>query len=310
MWLKMISLKTLIKVISFLAVICITSFASASTMFISDDELSYNKIMEYTLSNNEVILKSTKYNVEISNKAKHLTLPKLKMPNNKKTLGQFMEFLNCFPNLTKVDMYDTVVSREHMKTLFDTYPQITFGWTIYFGKKEVRTDITAYSSKHSMNSKRFREGYYEVLRYCKNLEALDLGHNQIGDISFISNLKKLKVLILADNDIVDISPIENLENLEYLEVFKNRIKDVSPLEKNTKLKDFNASYNRIKDVTPLLKLKNIERIWLSHNGISKDVKETLINSLPNVQIDFDVYNPTDGGWREHERYFEVINYFK
>ena len=47
-----------------------------------------------------------------------------------------------------------------------------------------------------------------------NLEALDIGHNCITDISGLSN--KIKWICIADNQIEDYGPLYELTNLEYL----------------------------------------------------------------------------------------------
>ena len=58
----------------------------------------------------------------------------------------------------------------------------------------------------------------QVLKYCTDLQALDLGHQRITDLSVIGNyLKDLRILILADNKVSDVSPLANLKHLHYLQ---------------------------------------------------------------------------------------------
>ena len=91
-------------------------------------------------------------------------------------------------------------------------------------------DQTAFSTLHGDPSDPVHsENDFSILKYCKNLMALDVGHNIIRDVSFLYDLPKLRVLILACNCITDITPVGSLKDLEYLEIFWNQIGDISPL---------------------------------------------------------------------------------
>lgn len=59
----------------------------------------------------------------------------------------------------------------------------------------------------------------------KNIEELDLGINNINDISPISNLTGVKKLNLGSNNIDDIRCLENLTSLKLLKIGTNKIKD-------------------------------------------------------------------------------------
>ena len=59
----------------------------------------------------------------------------------------------------------------------------------------------------------------EVLKYCTDLQALDLGHQAITDISVIGDyLTQLRILILVDNKVNDLTPLSKLKHLHYLEL--------------------------------------------------------------------------------------------
>ena len=62
------------------------------------------------------------------------------------------------------------------------------------------------------------------------LTVLQLGGNQIEDISPLANLTQLKVAHLDHNEIVDVSPLAHLPKLESLDVRLNPIADHSPLD--------------------------------------------------------------------------------
>ncbi len=217
-------------------------------------------------------------------------------------------FLDQLPNLTQLDMYATKISRANIEMLAERYPNITFGWTMCIGDHLVRTDATVFSTLHNNKSATHNSRDFSVLKYCKNMMALDIGHNSADDISFLSEMTELRVLIIACNRVEDITPLQNLTKLEYLEIFKNKIRDISPLQNLTNLIDLNICFNYIKDWTPLEGLTQLERLWIYNSNnymetdpISKTVVQSLKEHLPNTYIDSKSYS-TNGGWREHERY--------
>ncbi len=228
--------------------------------------------------------------------------------------ADFIDALSCLPNAKVVHTYATTFRRANMALLKELYPDTEFGWTVqYANARRIRTDAEVLTmGNNSSTSRRFTEETFEVLKYCKNLKMLDLGHNMIRDISFLRELPQLKLLILVDNAITDLTPLEDLKELEYLELFKNPITDISPLQNMPKLLDLNLCFTRIKDndVTPLLTNTTLQRCWISHAGLSEEQKDLLTKGLPNCQFDFIAGHSTADRWREHGRYFVYKKGFK
>lgn len=232
-------------------------------------------------------------------------------------MNSFITFLGKLPNLKKVDMFSTSIYTKDIDKLAAAFPQIEFGWTMRIGDHLVRTDATAFSTLHNNSSETHSEKQFKYLKYCKNLVALDIGHNSVRDLSFLYDLPNLKVLILACNiELRDITPVGSLTQLEYLELFKNDIYDISCLANCTNLIDLNICFNRIKDWTPLHGLDKLERLWLyNSNNYSADspvdaqVVHDLRKALPNCHVDSTSYS-TLGGWREHDRYYVIYHTFK
>ncbi len=232
-------------------------------------------------------------------------------------MDAFIAFLNKLPNIKKVDMFTTKMYTKDIDKLAAARPDIEFGWTMRIGDHWVRTDATAFSTLHNNSSPMHSEKQFKYLKYCKNLLALDIGHNAVRDLSFLYDLPQLKVLILACNiELHDITPVGSLKDLEYLELFKNDIHDISCLANCTNLIDLNICFNRIKDWTPLHGLDKLERLWLyNSNNWSKDypvdreVVKALEENLPNCLVDSVSYS-TLGGWREHDRYYVIFHMFK
>ena len=215
--------------------------------------------------------------------------------------------IDQMPDLAQVDMYASALSTEDMDALFDGYPQIFFGWTLNMKGHIVRTDATSFSTLHGRCPNHYTEDFYP-LRYCRNLVALDLGHNYIEDISFLRNFPHMKVLILACNNIRDISVLAELTELEYLELFSNKIKDFTPLLALKNLKDLNISNNPVSDIRPLFEMTQLERFWSGMNrNVRSQVKE-MEKLLPECEIFWDG-EPTWGGWREHHRYDTIYAIF-
>ena len=228
----------------------------------------------------------------------------------------FYAFLKQFPNLKKVDMFETSTHKEQIEEMVSQFPQIEFGWTICFSEHRFRTDITAFSTLHFSKDRKHADEYISLVRYCKNLKALDIGHNAVTDLSFLYDLPDLRVLIIAVNQISDLTPVASLKKLEYLEIFNNYITDLTPLAGLTHLLDLNISYNYITDITPLLGLKHLKRLWTcqatdrDHNvSLAKEKVALLQETIPGLE-NYNYENPTGGTWRSHPHHTIIRNMFR
>jgi len=226
-------------------------------------------------------------------------------------LNAFAEFLWQMPKLQQVNMFETKLDKDGCRLLADLFPNMKWGWTMILRGSdhthEIRTDQTSFSTLHGRCPNHYTEDFYP-LRYCRNLVALDLGHNYVDDISFLSNFPGMKVLILACNNISDISVLAELKELEYLELFSNRIKDFTPLLELTHLKDLNISNNPVSDITPLYAMTHLERFWSGMNRNVRSQVREMEKLLPDCEIFWDG-EPTWGGWREHHRYDTIYAIF-
>jgi Leucine-rich repeat (LRR) protein len=96
---------------------------------------------------------------------------------------------------------------------------------------------------------------FAPLKKIKGLIHLDLGGNNISDLSEISNLTRLQSLSLNDNCIKDISALGNLTNLQKLQLGNNyadgnEITDISALGNLTNLYCLGLGGNKIIDISP------------------------------------------------------------
>ena len=258
--------------------------------------------------------------------AEAIDLGNLRVPNTDDDFKAFRQFLSQFPNLKKVDMFATEIRRPKIEYLANAFPDVEFGWTMVLScsnplhpertPHKIRTDATAFSTLHNNTTTEHTALDFSILKYCKNLQALDLGHNRITDLSFLYDLPHIKVLILACNiELRDITPIGSLKELQYLELFKNDIHDISCLANCTELVDLNLCFNRISDLSPLQHLTKLRRLWIFNSNnysdeypVSPETVRALRKALPDCKVD-DVSYSTLGGWREHPRYDTIYEMF-
>ena len=228
-----------------------------------------------------------------------------------KDIEPLIHLVEQMPLLREVDMYQQRLPREDMERLFDMFPDIFWGFTLRFSEHTVRTDVSAFSTLHgSCPNPPHSEKEFSMLRMCRNLEALDIGHNATRDISWLAGLTHLKVLIIAINQIEDISVLSQLHELQYLEVFTNKVTDVTPLLGLTNLVDLNLSNNPISDLRPLYKMTWLRRLWLGDfMQYPEEQKAEIMAALPDTEF-FWGWGPTAGTWREHPHYFALYDFFR
>lgn len=224
--------------------------------------------------------------------------------------AKFDSLLSHIPSGIKFVMCDCGYTDEEMGALRDKYTELDFAWRIYMGKWSLRTDDEAFSVMiYDDNYVRLTSEDIEVLRYCTNMYALDLGHQALTDLSVIGDMTSLRVLILADNKITDVTPLSKLSNLQYLELFVNRISDLSPLASCTELVDLNFGWNSVYDLSSIYSLEKIERLWLPTTKVSADKRAEISENFKDAQIVFEDVNSISSGWRTHERYFSMRGMF-
>ena len=226
-------------------------------------------------------------------------------------LPALKELAAKFPNLQKLILCDCGLSNETLAAFQNEMNGVRVVWRVKLGTQwSLRTDAVAFSVL-IMNYKHVRmtSKDLEVLKYCPDLLALDLGHQALTDLSKIPEyLPELRLLIIADNQVSDLSPLANLKHLHYLEIFVNRVKDLSPLAGLRELVDVNISYNPISDITPLLNSPMMQRIWLESTKVSQSGVDQLRAAYPEAKIVNIGKGSVDQGWRYgNARYEQMMN---
>ena len=222
--------------------------------------------------------------------------------------------LPCFPLLEKVIMTRCGLNNEEMDALDRRHEDVRFVWTVFFSIYSLRTDATNFIAARFVNDAELYSNECRVLKYCPDLIALDLGHKNLTDLSFLYDLPKLQYLILVENDHYDITPIGSLQDLKYLEIFWTKVENISPLINCKKLEDLNICYiySRPKaafDV--LMQMPWLQRLWYCGNGLTDEQIEQLQANMPACEMYMEKHGEATGGtWREHPHYFEMRDVFE
>ena len=255
------------------------------------------------------------WKVKVLNKTVKNTIKELNLSDSKvKDIDAFKSSLKLLHNLKYLDMSDCNLSNKKLAKLRKEFPNIKIVWRIYLGKWSLKTDAVSFSVLITrFDYRRMKSADIEVLKYCTDLQALDLGHQSITDISVIGEyLPNLRLLILADNKISNIKPLKKLKHLHYLELFMNNIKDISPLKHCKELVDLNLAHiGPLYDFSPLLnnKFPLLERLWIENSGGTAKYYPLLKSKYPKVRIVHTGYGSTHSGWRTHPRYYAMIDMF-
>ncbi len=235
------------------------------------------------------------------------------------------ENLFRFPSLERIDLTgcglageqiavcDCGISNEDMAALNDRHENVRFVWRVYFSGFSLRTDDTNFIAARVRNDFPIYSNDLEVLKYCPDLQALDLGHKNITHLNFLRYVPHLKYLILVENDVNDITPIGELQELTYLEMFWTKCEDISPLQNCKALTDLNISYiycRPAKCLETLVNMPQLERLWYCGNNLDAGQLEELQAALPDTEMYLTAHGePTGSTWREHPHYFEMRDFF-
>lgn len=223
------------------------------------------------------------------------------------------EAIRYLPALTYVDLIDTDATVEDLDAYSAINPEIDFYWSFIFDGFVIRTDIQCYSSLRDLDYHRFTdEELYPMLKYCRHLKALDLGHDDVREpsVELIGRLTDLQVLILADNpNLVDASPLANLTNLVYLEFFMNHaVEDFSFLNSMTKLIDLNLCYcDYLTELDFLDNMPDMRFGMFKYSGVSQETLDYWKERKPDAYLT--IYDGSihscEGGWRDTQRNYNI-----
>lgn len=221
---------------------------------------------------------------------------------------QIQELAAFFPKAQKVIVDNGSVDYETMAALREEMrPQYKLVWTVMCGvggKRgpiAVRTDETTFMPiKHSVYY--FLDPDVVNLKYCEDMECIDVGHMTFTDCSFVANMPHLKYLILAHTSVRDITPLSNCKELKFLELDWSLVIDYSPLVECTSLEDLNLG-NLYGDAEPLTKMTWLKNLWWKDCNYTK--QQLLREALPNTTLTFNLTYTVGNGWRHLQNYYDM-----
>lgn len=229
------------------------------------------------------------------------------------TLDAVRQAIPLFCGLKRLDLSDCGFANEDLAELRGEFPDTKIVWTLYMGKWSLKTDAVAFSVLiYNYNYTALRSPDIEVLKYCTDLQALDLGHQRLTDLSVIGDyLPELRILILADNTVSDLTPLSKLKHLHYLELFVNPyLTDVSPIGECKEMVDLNISHiYGLTDISALLDFPMLERLWIENTGVSAADIQLLKDTYPDTNVTNIGWGSVDQGWRWHPRYNAMIDMY-
>lgn len=243
----------------------------------------------------------TVYGVETNSMATELTLDNIRIRDTQ----ELEDKLPLFNQLEVVNMNYCGLSDDTMDELRNRHPEVKIVWTIELNAgNTIRSDATYFITAKMKNRSIYDHVLYK-LRYCTDLICVDLGHQQVTDMSFLEYLPNLQYLILADTPVKDISFVSNLKELKYLEIFISDVRDYWPLVSCTNLEYLNIGYTAYEDITALSQLTWLDHLWAGTSGLSDEERQYLCDSLPDTHVTFFHDSSTSYGWRHSPGYFEM-----
>lgn len=209
------------------------------------------------------------------------TLKYKKVPIGDDGIEYFRTVLPYLPELRYLSFDRCDTTDEIVNQLRDDFPDVKIAWRIFFKGFSCMTDVEKIWAIGSLYT-----SDCDVLKYCRDVKYLDLGHNNIKYIDFVKDMDKLEVLILSMGTLRDLSPLEGHTALEYLEVTCSFFSDLSPLASCTGLKHLEISLDHnITDITPLYGL-DLERFYsLYNNNVPSSQYEEFAALHPDCEID-------------------------
>ena len=201
--------------------------------------------------------------------------------------------LQCLTSCSRCLLDDCGLENDFLAALREELPQRNIVWRIHIEYMSLLTDVKIIHLTFLLTDENAR-----VLRYCRDVEYLDLGHNSIADISFTASMPHLRYLILSFTRVSDLEPLAKCRELEMLELFQCRsLRDLGPLAACTGLKLLNVSDTGVEELSPLYGLSGLERLHcIGNKKIPQNQQERLRELLPDCWISFQLDIHNKYGW--------------
>ena len=208
-----------------------------------------------------------------------------------------------FPNITKLILTDcglpNEILAEFREAKRDEYKVV---WTVYLGSiAKCRTDDTKFMPL-TQGDGYFQDWNAKDLKYCEDLEAIDIGHSRVKYIEWVAYMPHLKYLILADTDVRRLDGIENCKELVWLELSWCPVESYEPLVGCTALEDLNIS-RTFADPEPISQMTWLKNLWCMERGGAVTYKWT--QDLPDTHVVGGDHDAISFGWRKLPNYYKM-----
>lgn len=232
--------------------------------------------------------------------SKHYPLPD-KTDETEALIEEVEAAMAYFPEAETLVMCGSYLHNIHMSNFRERHREdYKVVWSVRCGELATRTDAKLFMPVKYHVYYFFTKDAYN-LKFCEEMEAIDIGHMLVDDISFVEYMPNLKYLILTLGSVEDISPLSTCKNLVFLEMDWTRVTDYSPLLGCTALEDLNIGQT-FGNIAPILEMSWLKNLWLV--GCYVESIWMAAASLPETHIGAFHDNPDDG-WRQLPNYFAM-----
>lgn len=216
-------------------------------------------------------------------------------------IAEVEKAMDYFPNAEQLVMVGCFLDNEAMAALREAHREdYKVVWSVKCGDIAPRTDAKYFMpAKYNVYTFTGEDGVN--LKYCEEIESIDIGHMHTNDVSFVRYMPNLKYLVLGENTIKDISPLSSCKNLKFLEIQRSRVDDLTPLLECTALEDLNIGTLWDIDLEVVKKMTWLKNLWMAtFRDHLKEMEAALPNTTIKAPTDTTVIN---NGWRELPNYY-------
>ena len=220
-------------------------------------------------------------------------------------IARVEEAMAYFPEAEQVVLCGALLHNAQMSDFQDAQREnYKVVWSVKCGNVLTRTDAKFFMPvKYHVYYLTDADAYN--LRYLEEAVAVDIGHMNVTDISFVEYMPDLEYLILAHTSIQYIEPIRSCKKLKFLEVDWTGIRDLTPLQDCTALEDLNIGNTGV-SVEPLTQMPWLKNVWM----IFKKSAYILTQALPDTKVVASGNATVASGWRDLPNYYAMRDWLK
>ena len=194
------------------------------------------------------------------------------------------------PELTKLTMCNTGLPYDDIAA-FRERSSFKVIFNVRIRDFDVRTDAVWFMP--SKFGKEVRDCDMRNLKYCEDMQYVDLSRNVVKNIDWVRGTPHLKYLVIKESPLRDLQFLRDAKELRLLEISNTDLRELEPLQGCTALEDLNLS-GFLGDISALREMDWLQNLW----AIGGD---SLKNQLPDTNI----HGSNEGGWKQLKNYREM-----